>query len=64
MNEQSIIDKLILHGINYGRFGDKRDKQLFANWMYKLQHYKNFSTLDEACNYFIAKGEEGVKLSA
>lgn len=64
MNEQFIIDKLILHGINYHKFGSLQDEIAFTQWMDKLQHHKNFNTQEEACNYFIAWGERNEKLSA
>ncbi|RUL56486.1 hypothetical protein EK386_02310 [Lysinibacillus antri] len=64
MNEEFILNMLTLHGINYNKYGNEQDKQAFTNWMNKLQHHKNFSNLEEACNYFIAWGERDEKLSA
>lgn len=64
MKEQFIIDMLIINAFNYHKFGDEQYKQAFTNWMDKLQQHKNFSTQEEACNYFIAWGERDEKLSA
>lgn len=58
MNEDFIINMLILNAFNYYKFGDEQYKRSYTNWMYKLQQLKNFNTIEEACNYFIAKGEE------
>jgi len=64
MNEEFIINLLVLNHVNYQKFGDKKFKQSFEFWMNKLQQLKNFSTQEEACNYYIAWGEEDEKLSA
>lgn len=64
MNEDFIINMLVLNAFNYHKFGDEQYKEAYTNWMYKLQQHKNFSTLEEACNYYLAKGEEDEKLSA
>ncbi len=65
MNEQFIIDKLILHGINYHKFGNVQDEISFTQWMDKLKNFKEFDSIEEACDYFLAQGEmQGEKLSA
>ncbi|HWL13256.1 MAG TPA: hypothetical protein VNQ57_09700 [Ureibacillus sp.] len=64
MNEEHIINQLTLNAFSYHKFGDLKFKQSFTNWMDKLQQLKNFSTQEEACNYYIAWGEEDEKLSA
>ena len=62
--EEFIINQLTLLAFSYHKFGNERDKEIFTNWMDKLQHLKNFSTQEEACNYYIAWGDEDEKLSA
>ena len=63
-NEEFIINQLTLLAFSYQKFCDEQIKQSFTNWMDKLQQLKNFSTQEEACNYFIAWGERDEKLSA
>lgn len=57
MNEQFIIDKLIIHGIHYNKFGRQEDETFFSYWMFKLQELKGFKTINEACSYFLSPGE-------
>lgn len=60
MCEQYIIDQLILNGMNFHNYGCEQYKQSFKYWMYKLQEYKGFETLSEACEYFLKPGEKRV----
>ena len=60
MNEQYIIDQLIINQVNYQTYGDKQFYDSFEFWMIKLQQHMNFSTLEEACEYYIALGEKQV----
>ncbi|QCR33154.1 hypothetical protein [Lysinibacillus sp. SGAir0095] len=62
MNEEEfIINQLTLNAFNYHKFGGEQFKQSFEKLMYKLQQLKKFCTIEEACNYFIAKGEKDVE---
>lgn len=58
MGEQFIIDNLIINQTNYQTYGDKQFYNSFEFWMNRLQHHLNFSTLEEACNYYILLGEK------
>ena len=63
--EEFIINQLTLLAFSYHKFGNERDKEVFTNWMDKLQHIKRFNSIEEACDYYLAQGEmPGEKLSA
>ncbi|MBM7607548.1 hypothetical protein JOD29_000792 [Lysinibacillus composti] len=58
MNEEFIINMLILNQVNYQTYGEQQFYDSFELWMNKLQQHKNFSTLEDACNYYILLGEK------
>ncbi len=65
MTEDFIIDMLTLNAFNYQKFGDEQYKEAYTNWMYKLQNFKGFDSIEEACDYYLAQGEmQGDKLTA
>lgn len=57
MNEEEIIKQLTLNAFNYHKFADKQFYDSFSIFMYKLQHIKEFNSIEEACDYYLAQGE-------
>lgn len=57
MNEEFIINMLTIYAFNFKKYGDEQDRQLFANWMHKLQRIKEFKSIEAACDYYLAQGE-------
>lgn len=65
MNEEQIINMLVLNQVSYQKFGDKKFYDSFEIYMRKLQHKKGFSSIEEACDYYLAQGNLPVeKLTA